>query len=68
MEDQEISKKTDEELIVLTLKDQNCFLYLVRRYEQKLFRYISRISNLDKDDAEDVLQDIFIKVYKNIKI
>jgi len=66
MEDQEISKKTDEELIVLTLKDQNCFLYLVRRYEQKLFRYISRISNLDKDDAEDVLQDIFIKVYKNL--
>jgi len=59
-------EKTDEELVSLTLEDQDVFLYLVRRYESKLFRYISRISNVDQDEVEDILQDIFIKVYKNL--
>jgi RNA polymerase sigma-70 factor (ECF subfamily) len=63
---QEISDKTDEELVVLTLEDQDNFLYLVRRYEPRLFRYVSRISNVSSDEAEDVLQDVFIKVYKNL--
>ncbi|MCK5286001.1 MAG: RNA polymerase sigma factor [Candidatus Pacebacteria bacterium] len=61
-----VNEKTDEELVLLALKDQDYFLLLVRRYEEKLTRYISRISNLDKDEIEDVLQDIFIKVYKNL--
>ncbi len=63
---QDINEKTDEELVALTLKNQDYFLYLVRRYERKLFRYISRISNLNQDDVEDVLQDIFVKIYKNL--
>ena len=61
-----VNEKTDEELALLALKDQDYFLLLVRRYEEKLTRYISRISNLDKDEIEDVLQDIFIKVYRNL--
>jgi len=61
-----IDKKTDEELVPLVLKDQDYFLYLVRRYEDKLMRYILRISGLKKEDAEDVLQDIFIKIYQNL--
>jgi len=63
---QEISDKTDEELVVLVLENQDNFLYLVRRYEPWLFRYVSRISNVSRDEAEDVLQDVFIKVYKNL--
>lgn len=66
VKDQNIEKKTDEELVGLVLNNQDYFLFLVRRYEQKLFRYISRISSLNQDDIEDVLQDIFIKVYKNL--
>ncbi len=62
----DIDKKSDEELINLVLKNPDYFLHLVRRYENKLTRYISRISNLDKDEIEDVLQDVFIKVYKNL--
>ena len=61
-----IEKKSDEELVNLTLKDQEHFTYLVRRYEEKLLRYIIRISGLRKEDAEDLLQDIFIKVYQNL--
>lgn len=62
----EIENKTDEELIPLILQDQDNFLYLMRRYESKLFRYIHRISGLGKEDIEDLLQDIFIKTYQNL--
>lgn len=61
-----IDKKTDEELVPLILENQEYFLYLVRRYEERLMRYILRISGLRKEDAEDVLQDVFIKVYQNL--
>ena len=57
---------TDEELVPLILQDQENFLYLVRRYEEKLTRYIRRISGLDKEDIEDLLQEVFIKVYQNL--
>ena len=62
----DVNKKTDEELVTLVLENQDYFLYLVRRYEQKLFRYIARISNLSSDEIEDILQDVFIKLYKNL--
>ena len=37
-------EKTDEELVALTLKNQDFFSCLVERYEPKLMRYIMRIS------------------------
>ncbi|MFH1661738.1 MAG: RNA polymerase sigma factor [Candidatus Falkowbacteria bacterium] len=61
-----IGQKTDEELIVLVLKNQDYFSHIIKRYEDKLFRYISRISNFRKEDIEDILQDVFIKVYQNL--
>lgn len=59
-------EKTDVELVKLTLKDQDFFACIIKRYEQKLLRYIYRITNIGKEDAEDLLQEIFIKVYKNL--
>lgn len=58
--------KTDEELVGLTLQDQDDFVYLINRYEQKLYNYIMRLTNAPKEDAEDILQDVFIKVYENL--
>jgi RNA polymerase sigma-70 factor, ECF subfamily len=58
--------KTDEELVRLTLQESDYFLCLMKRYETKLLRYIHRISNLSHEDAEDILQDSFIKVYENL--
>ncbi len=58
--------KTDEELVALVLQDPDYFLCLMKRYENKLLAYIIRISGLKKEDAEDVLQDGLIKIYKNI--
>ena len=58
--------KKDEDLIQFILEDQDNFTYLIQRYEDKLSRYIYRISGLNKEDIEDLLQDVFIKVYQNL--
>jgi len=59
-------KYSDEEVVKMVIKDQEKFTIIVRRYKDKLLAYILRISNVDRQMAEDILQDIFIKVYKNI--
>lgn len=58
--------KKDEDLAVLVLDDRDYFLCLMRRYEGKLLRYVRRISSLGEEETEDLLQEVFIKVYKNI--
>jgi len=58
--------KTDIELVGMSLEDSNHFLCLSKRYEDKLLRYIIRISKFSREDAEDVLQEVFIKTYFNL--
>ncbi len=58
--------KSDAKLVKLALKNSDDFAYLIERYEKKLMRYIQRFSGLSRDDAEDVLQEAFIKIYKNL--
>jgi len=62
----ESQSKTDEQLVVLSLANQQYFTYIVERYQDKLARYISRITNVSKEETEDILQDVFIKVYENL--
>lgn len=38
----------------------------MERYEQKLLRYIKRLTGLQKESAEDILQEVFIKIFKNL--
>jgi RNA polymerase sigma-70 factor (ECF subfamily) len=63
---EEASKLSDEELVVLTLENQNYFLFIINRYKTKLFNYIRRISNFSPEDTEDLLQEIFLKIYLNL--
>ncbi len=58
--------KTDAELVALTLQDREIFSYLVNRYEAKLFRYIRRFTGVSIECAEDILQEAFIKIYRNL--
>lgn len=62
----EYKDKTDEELVAMTLKDEAFYALLVERYEDKLSRYILRISGGSKEDVEDTLQDVFVSAYKNL--
>ncbi|MDD4333150.1 MAG: sigma-70 family RNA polymerase sigma factor [Patescibacteria group bacterium] len=50
----------------MTLENQEIFAYLIDRYQSKLARYIKRLTNYIPEEVEDLLQDIFIKVYKNL--
>lgn len=61
-----IQQKTDSELVLLTLQNEDYFLYLMQRYEGKLMRYIYRITGLSKEDIEDILQEVFLKIYRNL--
>ena len=58
--------KSDNELVALTLEEKGYFRYILERYEGKLKRYILRLSGVNNEEAEDILQDVFIKVYKNL--
>lgn len=62
----EISDLSDLELVKLTLANQDNFVYLVDRYKGKLSSYIKRLTNVNNEDVEDLLQEIFIKVYLNL--
>jgi len=39
---------------------------VMERYQRKLLSYIIRISGFSKEDAEDILQEVFIKIYVNL--
>lgn len=63
----EISQElTDVEIVAKSLADRSCFALIVERYEDKLMRYIRRLGVYTYEDRQDILQDIFIKVYKNL--
>ena len=59
-------EKTDANLASLSLKNTDVFGELIDRYEAKLSRYVRRLSGLEKQSIEDVLQDSFIKVYTHL--
>jgi RNA polymerase sigma-70 factor (ECF subfamily) len=45
--------------------DMDAYEQLVRQYERRVFRIAQNITQ-NREDAEDVVQDAFLKAYKNI--
>ena len=61
-----MADKTDEEIIELYKSgEKEAFKFLINRYTPPLFNFALRLTN--KNDAPDMVQDIFIKAWKNIK-
>jgi RNA polymerase sigma-70 factor (ECF subfamily) len=59
-----VKKLTDNELIkFLKCKDSRVHDELVYRYQRKLFVYLYRFIG-NKEETEDLLQNVFLKVYK----
>lgn len=58
--------QTDELLVKEAIRDSEYFLELMNRYEARLLRYIKRTVNVSDADAEDILQEVFIKSYQNL--
>jgi RNA polymerase sigma-70 factor (ECF subfamily) len=61
-----LSDISDEALVIEYKKNPQYFSVIVDRYVPKLTRYIRRRSMATSDDIDDLLQNIFIKVYRNI--
>lgn len=60
-------EQTDEALVVAALADSHVFGVLIDRYQAKLLRYVMRISGVPSEDAEDICQEVFLKVYRNLR-
>ncbi len=57
---------TQEELLPLLLrKEERAFTQLYDMYSKSLFSIITNLIK-DREEAEDVLQEVFVKIWKNI--
>ena len=59
---------TDQEIILRSIHEREYFACLYRRYELKMLRYISKLSGASREEAEDILQDAFIKIWRNLNL
>jgi RNA polymerase sigma-70 factor (ECF subfamily) len=58
---------TDEQIALQVQKGEaEAFGELIRRYEQKMLRYAKKFL-FDREDSRDLVQEIFLKAYMNIK-
>ena len=60
---------TDEQLLALIQKSDNPdygFNLLVRKHQEKLYWHIRRLV-IDHEDSNDILQEVFIKVWKALE-
>lgn len=57
---------SDEEIVRQTLLNKDAFALIIERYEAKLLRYLERLGVGVLEDREDVLQNAFVKAYKNL--
>lgn len=56
----------DEEILTLSLKRPSAFEILVDRYQDGFLRTATRIIN-QREEAEDIVQEVFTKIYLNAK-
>lgn len=64
---QDAAQQKDEEIVRLVqLGKVEFFSILIERYEDKMKRYGQKFLS-DKEDIKDVVQEIFLKTYENIK-
>ena len=61
-----LTNDTDEVIAQEALQNEAAFGVLIDRYDGKLRRYTRRLGVHSPDDQDDVLQEIFIKVYRNL--
>lgn len=57
---------SDPDLVRKSLEQVEYFSCLYDRYEAQLLRYVKRMGALTDEEAEDVLQEAFLKIWKNL--
>ncbi len=60
--------RSDEQLVALFRSgSDDAFSTLVDRYQQRLFAYVRQMLGGSRQDAEDVLQDVFVRAYSALR-
>lgn len=66
-EDKSKKELTDSELVeIVRNSDQERYGEIIERYQGKLFAYLFRLIG-SRDEAQDILQDVFLKAYRNLQ-
>jgi RNA polymerase sigma-70 factor (ECF subfamily) len=60
------TEESDEKIAVAARTDTAHFAILIGRYSERLSRYLARLGVHTSEDREDILQNVFVKVYRNI--
>lgn len=60
-----IRQADDSALAKMIRRNPRVYKELMKRYHDKIFSYLYRLTG-NKEEAEDLLQNVFVKVYKNI--
>ncbi len=67
MEIEEYMVSTDQQLVSLVLGgDTTAFEHLFNRYRDSIFRLYLQRTGGSADDADDILQETFVKIYLNL--
>ncbi len=61
-----LDQKTDQDIVKLVPTNKEAFAELIQRYEKALLRYVQRLGLVSPEDRTDVVQNTFIKAYRNI--
>jgi RNA polymerase sigma-70 factor (ECF subfamily) len=65
-----MSIQQDDKILLAIYRDpatrEKGFTYIIQKYQERLYWHIRRLV-LDHDDANDVLQNVFVKVWKNLE-
>lgn len=62
----QLQNQEDYKLVQAALTDPEAFGAIINKFESQIKRYIKRITNLPVLEQEDLLQEVFIKVYQNL--
>ena len=58
---------SDEELVTRVQQGEvDCFGEIMQRYERRMMSYVRKFLH-NNDDVRDLVQDVFIKVYRNVQ-
>ncbi len=57
---------SDQEIVRRAIHQADDFALIIERYQQPIRRYIMRLGCRSQSDADDLLQDIFLKVYLHL--
>lgn len=61
-----LNEASDSEVLAISLSEPQAFEVLVNRYRREFIRKAFRIVR-DKDEAEDIVQDTFVRMYRHAR-